>query len=172
MEHFKGIIRDVPDFPSKGILFRDITPLLQDSKAFRQVIDTFSERYRDRGIAKVAAVESRGFVFAAPLAYAIGAGLVPLRKPGKLPYQTIRQSYSLEYGETALEIHTDAVEKGERVLIFDDLLATGGTAQAAVELVRKLGAVIVEVSFVIELGPLRGREKLRGLPVFSLIHYQ
>jgi adenine phosphoribosyltransferase len=171
MDHLKSIIRDVPDFPTRGILFRDITPLLQRGEVFREIIDTFKARYEDKDIQKIAAVESRGFVFAAPLAYALRAGLVPLRKPGKLPYQTIQESYSLEYGQAALEVHTDAIDPGERVLVFDDLLATGGTASAAIELVRKLGGEVVEAGFVVELRSLKGREKLTGVPVFSLVCY-
>jgi len=171
MEQLKEIIRSVPDFPTKGILFRDITPLLQDGEKFRRTVDIFRERYAVAKIGKIAAVESRGFFFASPLAYVLGCGLVPLRKPGKLPHKTIKQSYKLEYGEAALEIHTDAIKKGERVVVFDDLLATGGTASAAVELVRKLGAEVVEVAFLIELSGLSGRSRLKGVPVFSLLRY-
>ncbi len=171
MESLKDVIRSIPDFPAKGILFRDITPLLKSGEMFRRTIDTFRERYAAAKIGKIAAIESRGFFFASPLAYVLGCGLAPLRKPGKLPYETLSQSYTLEYGEAALEIHTDAIEKGERVVVFDDLLATGGTASAAVELVRKLGAEVVEVAFLIELSGLSGRSKLKGVPVFSLLRY-
>ena len=172
MDHLKAHIRDIPDFPKPGILFRDITPLLLKPDAFREAIDAFRERYSTWKISKVIAIESRGFVFAAPLAYALGAGLIPLRKPGKLPYETITESYRLEYGESALEVHKDAIEKGERVIVFDDLLATGGTAAASVTLVNKLGGDVVEASFVIELLAHKGREKLDGTPVFSLIQYE
>jgi adenine phosphoribosyltransferase len=172
MDELKAHIRDIPDFPKPGILFKDITPLLLDGGAFRRVIDAFRERYRGRAVAKVVAIESRGFVFAAPLAYALGAGFVPLRKPGKLPYETIAKAYLLEYGEAAIEIHKDAIAEGERVLVFDDLLATGGTAAASIALVRKLGGHVIEASFVIELSGLKGREKLDGTPVFSLMQYE
>jgi adenine phosphoribosyltransferase len=171
MENLKAHIRDIPDFPKPGILFRDITPLLLDPSAFRSVIESLYERYKDSEISKIVAIESRGFMFASPLAYKLGAGFVPLRKPGKLPYQTIAESYVLEYGEAAIEIHKDAIDRGERVLIFDDLLATGGTAAASVALVKKLGGDLVEASFIIELVGLKGRDKLDGTPVFSLIQY-
>jgi adenine phosphoribosyltransferase len=171
MDHLKRWIREIPDFPKEGILFRDITPILNDPKAFNEVIDALSDRYRDMNIDKILAVESRGFIFATPLACAIGAGFVPLRKPGKLPYDTIHVSYSLEYGEAAIEVHKDAIEKGERVLILDDLLATGGTAAAAVELTRKLGGEVVEAGFVIELADLNGRKKLPDVPVYSMVSY-
>jgi adenine phosphoribosyltransferase len=170
-EELKARIRNIPDFPRPGILFRDITPLLADAAAFNETINTICSRYEGRTIDKVVAIESRGFVFAAPVACRLGAGLVPLRKPGKLPYQTIKESYALEYGEAALEVHRDAIEKGDKVLILDDLLATGGTAAAAVSLVRKLGGEVVELCFVIELKTLRGREKLSGAPIFSLLSY-
>jgi len=172
MDDLKKLIRSIPDFPKKGILFRDITPILQDPRAFGGVINMLSDRYREMNIDKILAVESRGFIFATPLAYEIGAGFVPLRKPGKLPYETIRLSYSLEYGEAAIEVHKDAVKKGERVLILDDLLATGGTAAAAVELARKLGGEVVEAGFVIELAGLNGREKLDGVPVYTMVSYE
>lgn len=171
MDALKRVIRDIPDFPSKGILFRDITPLLQNPHSFRRAVDSLSERYRSMKIDKIAAIESRGFFFASPLAYVLGCGLVPLRKPGKLPFETLNQPYQLEYGEAALEIHTDAVDPGERVLVFDDLLATGGTASAAVALVKKLGGEVVEAAFLIELRDLSGREKLTDVPVFALISY-
>ncbi len=170
-EELKAHIRNIPDFPRPGILFRDITPLLADAAAFSETINTICSRYEGRRIDKVVAIESRGFVFAAPVACHLGAGLVPLRKPGKLPYQTIKESYALEYGEAALEVHRDAIEKGDKVLILDDLLATGGTAAAAVSLVKKLGGEVVELCFVIELKTLRGREKLSGVPIFSLLSY-
>ncbi|RMF95308.1 MAG: adenine phosphoribosyltransferase [Candidatus Schekmanbacteria bacterium] len=171
MEEIKGFIRNIPDFPKAGINFKDITPLLGDAKAFKKVIDTFAERHSGNGIDKVVSVESRGFFFGAALAYRIGAGIVPVRKPGKLPYETISASYELEYGQDTLEIHKDAVKEGEKVLIIDDLLATGGTIGAVCELVEKLGGNIVEIDFVIELGFLNGREKLGERPIFSLIAF-
>ncbi|UCG52978.1 MAG: adenine phosphoribosyltransferase [Candidatus Latescibacterota bacterium] len=170
-EELKEHIRDIPDFPKPGILFRDITPLLLDPKAYRQTVDILRNRYEDQKIDKIVAVESRGFLFASPIAYQLGAGFIPLRKPGKLPYETIKESYALEYGEAALEIHKDAIQQGDRVLILDDLLATGGTAAAAVSLVKRLGGEVVEVCFLIELKPLGGRCKLNGTPVFSLLSY-
>ncbi len=170
-EHLKKYIRNIPDFPKPGILFRDITPLLSDPEAFRDAVDTLRDRYHGRKIDKVVAIESRGFVFASPVAYELGAGFIPLRKPGKLPSETISESYSLEYGETALEVHRDAISPGDRVLVLDDLLATGGTAAAAVSLVKKLGGVVIEACFVIELKPLNGRRKLDGTPIFSLLTY-
>ncbi len=172
MENIKNIIRDIPDFPTEGILFRDITPLLQHGGMFADTINIFRDRYANKGIDKIAAVESRGFFFASPLAYALGCGLVPLRKPGKLPHETINQSYKLEYGEAALEIHTDAIDKNEKILVFDDLLATGGTARAAVELTRKLGGRVIEAAFVVELCALGGKDRLEDLPVFSLLKYE
>lgn len=171
VEDLKKFIRNIPDFPKPGILFRDITPLLSNPDAFRQAVDALRNRYEGKRIDKVVAIESRGFVFASPVAYELGAGFIPLRKPGKLPSVTISESYALEYGEAALEIHRDAVSPGDRVLILDDLLATGGTAAAAVSLVKKLGGEVVEVCFVIELKPLRGRDKLDGTPIFSLLTY-
>jgi adenine phosphoribosyltransferase len=171
MVDLKQHIRDIPDFPKPGILFRDITPMLKDPRIFSEVIDVLQERYAEMNIDKIVAIESRGFIFAAPLACAIGAGLIPLRKPGKLPYETIRVSYSLEYGVESLEVHQDAIERGERILIFDDLLATGGTAAAAIALASKLGGEVVEAGFVIELASLKGRDKIPGIPVFSLISY-
>jgi adenine phosphoribosyltransferase len=170
-ERLKRYIRDVRDFPKPGILFRDITPLLADAEAFRETIDVLCSRYEGRGITKVVAIESRGFVFACPVALRLGAGFIPLRKPGKLPYETIRESYALEYGEATLEIHKDAIKPGDRLLVLDDLLATGGTAAAAVSLVKKLGGEVVELCFVIELRALKGRDKLAGTPIFSLLSY-
>jgi adenine phosphoribosyltransferase len=170
-EHLKKFIRNIPDFPKPGILFRDITPLLSDPEAFREAVDTLRDRYDGQRIDKVVAIESRGFVFASPVAYGLGAGFIPLRKPGKLPSETISESYALEYGEAALEVHSDAIIPGDRVVILDDLLATGGTAAAAVSLVNKLGGVVVEACFVIELKPLNGRQKLDRTPIFSLLTY-
>jgi len=167
----KTLIRDVPDFPLPGILFRDVTPLLRDPRGLRSVVDAFAERYRDQGIAAVAGVESRGFVFGAPLAMALGIGFIPIRKVGKLPAETVRREYALEYGTNTLEMHADAVTPGERVLLVDDLLATGGTARAAVELIEAVGGSVVAAAFVIELAFLNGRAALPGTEVHALIAY-
>ena len=164
-------IRNVPDFPKKGIVFRDITTLLQDPVVFRDTIDFICDRYKHGKIDKIIAIESRGFIFGSVLAYKLGCGFVPVRKPNKLPGVKIRQEYQLEYGVDALEIHTDAVSKGERVLIVDDLLATGGTGTATCKLVESLGGEIVGLFFLIELLFLHGREKLKGYNVFSIITY-
>jgi adenine phosphoribosyltransferase len=171
MEHLKALIRDVPDFPMQGILFRDVTPLLRDPSGLRQVVDAFAARYRGQGIDVVAGIESRGFLFGAPLAMALGVGFVPIRKLGKLPAERITRSYALEYGTNALEMHRDAVNPGERVLLIDDLLATGGTARAASELIEELGATVAEIAFVIELAFLNGRAALDDRPVHALIAY-
>jgi adenine phosphoribosyltransferase len=171
MEHLKALIRDVPDFPMEGILFRDVTPLLRDPDGLRQVVDAFAARYRGQGIDVVAGIESRGFLFGAPLALALGVGFVPIRKLGKLPAERITREYALEYGTNALEMHRDAVQPGERVLLIDDLLATGGTARAAGELIEELGAQVAEIAFVIELAFLNGRAALEDRPVHALIAY-
>lgn len=171
MEHLKALIRDVPDFPMPGILFRDVTPLLRDPQGLRQVVDALAERYRGQGIDVVAGIESRGFMFGAPLALALGTGFVPIRKLGKLPAEKITREYALEYGTNSLEVHRDAVAPGERVLLVDDLLATGGTARAAAALVEELGAEVVETAFVIELSFLNGRAALDGRPVHALLSY-
>jgi len=167
----KGKIRDVPDFPKPGVVFKDITPLLADGQTFRAALDLLGDRYRDRGIQVVVGVEARGFIIGAALAYKLGTGHVLIRKAGKLPFRTHRAVYQLEYGTDALEIHEDAFEAGTRVLIADDVLATGGTVGAAVDLVNKLGGEIVEIAFLLELTFLKGREKLTDYPVFSLIKY-
>lgn len=164
-------IRSVPDFPKKGIMFRDITTLLKDPEAFTRSIDLISQNYSTHGIQKVVGIESRGFVFGAPVAYKLNCGFVPVRKPGKLPAATLRQEYALEYGSDAIEIHKDAITPGERVLMVDDLLATGGTMAAACQLVEKLGGKIVGVAFLIELAFLPGRSKLNGYDVSTLIKY-
>jgi adenine phosphoribosyltransferase len=171
MEHLKALIRDVPDFPMQGILFRDVTPLLRDPVAFAEVIAAFAERYRGQGIDAVAGIESRGFIFGTPLALALGVGFVPIRKLGKLPAAKITREYALEYGSNSLEMHRDAVRPGDRVLLVDDLLATGGTARAAAELLEELGAHVVEAAFVIELEFLAGRAALDGRPVHALLAY-
>ncbi|MDQ6798397.1 MAG: adenine phosphoribosyltransferase [Actinomycetota bacterium] len=164
-------IRAVPDFPRPGIVFRDITPLLAEPAVFRTVIDALVDHVGDRRVDKVVAIEARGFIVAAPLAYALGAGFVPVRKAGKLPRRVEREEYSLEYGHDCLEIHADAVAPGESVLIVDDVLATGGTAAATVTLVEKLGAEVVGLAFVIELDALEGRLRLDGRDAHSLLHY-
>ncbi len=164
-------IRDIPDFPQKGILFRDITPALLDPSAFISICDSLIERYKEREIDKIAGIEARGFFFASVLAYRLGKGMIPLRKPGKLPWKTVSRSYSLEYGEAAVEMHEDAVSEGERILLVDDLLATGGTAAAAAGLIESRGGVIEEIAFVIELSDLGGKELLGGRPSFSLLTY-
>ena len=171
MDSIKKAIRDVPDFPKEGILFKDITPILQDPVLFGSVIDALAERYAGRGVDKIAAMESRGFIFAAPLSMRLNAGFIPLRKLGKLPYKTISATFELEYGTETLEMHEDAVSPGERVLILDDVLATGGTAAASVDLIRRCGGEVVESAFVIELGFLNGRSKLDGVEVFTLVTF-
>src|SRR5947209_8297243 len=165
-------IRDVPDFPIKGILFRDITTLLQDGPALRQAIDELAERVAGLEVDLIVGMESRGFIFAAPLAYRLGVGFVPVRKLGHLPGPTIHAEYQLEYGINTLEIHQDALTLGQRVLVVDDLLATGGTVSATLELVERLGATVAALAFLIELDVLNGRRRLGGYPVFSVIHYQ
>ncbi|MEM1059915.1 MAG: adenine phosphoribosyltransferase [Verrucomicrobiota bacterium] len=164
-------IRTIPDFPKPGIQFRDITPILSDGQLFRLAITVFAERYQRRTVDKIVAIDARGFLFGGALAHLLGVGLVPVRKKGKLPYQTHSAEYELEYGTDSIQIHTDAVQKGERVIILDDLLATGGTAAAAVELVDKCGGSIIELAFLIELADLHGRDRLRGQEVFSAIRY-
>jgi len=171
MDEIKAAIRGIPDFPKPGILFYDITTILQDPKHFKTVIDALVERYKSMGISKVLAMESRGFIFGAPLAAAIGAGFVPLRKPGKLPYKTVSEDFDLEYGKDSLEMHEDAVTRGERILLLDDLLATGGTAEASIRLAKRLGAEVVEAGFVIELSFLGGRKRLGDVPVYSMIQF-
>jgi adenine phosphoribosyltransferase len=165
------VIRNIPDFPIPGIQFKDITTLLRDGPAFHQVIDAFAERYANRGIGAVVGIESRGFIFSAPVAYRLGVGLVPVRKPGKLPAATYQVQYDLEYGSNMLEIHQDSFAPGTRVVIIDDLLATGGTIGAACQLVEQAGAIVEEAAFVVELAFLNGREKLGKHPVFSLVTY-
>ncbi|MCK4350644.1 MAG: adenine phosphoribosyltransferase [Candidatus Krumholzibacteria bacterium] len=167
----KQWIRNVPDFPKPGILFRDITPILLDPEAHRLVSDLLYERYSGREFDKIAAIESRGFIIGSTLSYRLGKGLIPLRKPGKLPWTRITESYSLEYGTAALEMHVDAVEKGERILIIDDLLATGGTAAAAACLVERQGGIVEEIGFLVELKELAGRENLRSWPVYSFLEF-
>lgn len=167
----KSYIRSLPDFPEPGILFRDITPLLQNAGAMRFTLETVADHYRDAGIQRVVGIESRGFIFGVPIAYLLGVGFAPVRKQGKLPAETMSIEYSLEYGSSALEIHKDAMAPGERALIVDDLLATGGTAAATRQLVERLGGVVVSLAFVIELAALKGRERLPGADVFTLLTY-
>jgi adenine phosphoribosyltransferase len=171
MDAVRARIRDVPDFPKKGIVFKDITPVLADPRLFREVIDAFVARWKDERITKVVAIESRGFIFGAPLAYALGAGFSIARKPGKLPWEVIRETYALEYGEAALELHIDALRPGERVLVLDDVLATGGTAEAVGRLVARQGAELVAYSFLVELSFLHGARRLGGAKVHALITY-
>jgi len=166
-----SMIRDVPDFPVKGVLFKDITTLIKDPDAFQEVIDRLVDRYADRDLDLVAAVESRGFIFGPPVAYQLGVGFVPIRKLGKLPAEKINASYTLEYGAETLEMHTDAIQPGQKVLIIDDLIATGGSAKAAIELVERLGGEVVGLGFLIELTFLHGREKLENYEVYSMIQF-
>jgi adenine phosphoribosyltransferase len=170
-DQLKKLIREVPDFPKKGILFYDITTLLKDKTGFATLIDKFSEYYIAQDVDLVLGMEARGFIFGPALAYRLNAGFVPVRKPGKLPAATVKQEYALEYGTAALEIHKDAIQKGQRVLIVDDLLATGGTAEATANLALQLGAQIAGLGFVVELDFLKGREKLKSYDVMSLLHY-
>lgn len=167
----KEKIRTIPDFPEKGVLFRDITTLLKDGPAFSAAVDLLVEHYRSIPLNAIVAIESRGFIFGAPLAHRLGLSFVPVRKFGKLPGPTTREEYELEYGRETLEVHTDAITPGARTVVVDDLLATGGTAKATARLVESLGGVVVEFAFLIELTYLKGREKLSGYPVFSLIQF-
>lgn len=167
----KKYIRNIPDFPKQGILFRDITTLLKDKKAFEVAVDNLADKYRNKKINAVVAVEARGFILGGVIAHKLGAGFLPVRKKGKLPWKTNSVTYDLEYGTDTLEMHRDAVKPGDRVLIVDDLLATGGTVGAVVDLVKQQKGKIVGIAFLIELGDLKGRDKLKGYPVFSLIKY-
>ena len=167
----KSLIRSIPDFPKKGIMFRDITTLLKDEKGLEKSLDELCNLAKDKKITKVVGIESRGFILGAALAIKLGAGFVPIRKPGKLPAPTISESYFLEYGTDSIEIHQDAIQPGDRVLLHDDLLATGGTMEAASKLVEKLGAEVVQISFLIELTFLNGRQKLGKYDIHSLIEY-
>ena len=171
VEELRNSIRDVPDFPKAGIVFKDITPILHDGAKFRQAIDLFLERCREMQIDKIVCIDARGFLFGSAVAYDLGLGLIPIRKKGKLPYKTHRAAYTLEYGEAEMEMHIDSIEKGERIVLIDDLLATGGTSASAATLVKKVGGELVEAQFLIELDFLRGREKLAPTPVVSFLHY-
>lgn len=164
-------IRSIPDFPKPGIIFKDITPVLAHPEAFRYAVDWYCGMFGNTGATKVCAAEARGFMFAAAIGYKLGWGVAPIRKPGKLPWKTIDESYELEYGTAALHIHEDAVAPGEKVLVIDDLLATGGTAEAMVRLIERLGGVVVGLGFVVELDFLHGRDKLKKYRVESLVHY-
>jgi adenine phosphoribosyltransferase len=171
-DQLKKLIREVPDFPKKGILFYDITTLLKDKRGFAMLIDALAEHYINKDVDLVLGMEARGFIFAPALAYRLNAGFVPVRKPGKLPAATAKYDYALEYGTNTLEIHKDAIQPGQNVLIVDDLLATGGTAEATTKLAASLGAKIAGLSFVVELDFLKGRDKLKQYDVFSLLHYE
>jgi adenine phosphoribosyltransferase len=172
MDHLKRLIREVPDWPKKGILFYDITTLLKDKQGFRQLIDAMAAQFARKHIDLVLGIEARGFIFGPALAYQLHAGFVPVRKPNKLPAAAARITYDLEYGTDSLEIHRDAIQPGNRVLIVDDLLATGGTAKACIRLAQELGGDVEGVAVVVELDFLKGRSKLDGVEVFSLLHYQ
>lgn len=171
MNELKKLIRDVPDFPKAGILFRDITPLLQDAVGFSRVINVFAEHYSKMNIDKIIGIESRGFIFGAALSLKLEKGFVPVRKAGKLPWTKVSQEYVLEYGTDKLEMHADAVNPGENILIIDDLLATGGTVQAVCSMVENQEANVASLAFVVELDDLKGREKIQNRDVFSIIHY-
>jgi len=170
-KELRDLIRSIPDFPKKGILFRDITTLLKDGPGFKAAVQLMAAHYRDADIASIVCIEARGFILGSAMAYEMGCGIVPIRKPGKLPYETITQTYDLEYGTDSVEVHKDAIQKGERVLLVDDLLATGGTARAAADLIEKLGGEIVSCAFLIELADLNGRKLLDKYDIFSVITY-
>ena len=171
IEQIEALIRDVPDFPEPGIVFKDITPVLADPIAFSTIIDLIVVHFGRGNVDKVVGIEARGFILGAPVAYHFGAGIIPVRKKGKLPHDTLEESYALEYGSAALEIHTDAVQPGERVLVVDDVLATGGTAKAAASLVERVGGKVCGIATLIELEFLHGRDKLQGYDLFTLIQY-
>ena len=171
VEDLKAAIREVPDWPKKGILFYDVTTLLKNPRCFEQTVDALIEPYRGKPVDKVVGMEARGFIFAPPVAYALKAGFIPVRKPGKLPAATFKASYELEYGTDSLEIHQDAIQRGQRVLIVDDLIASGGTAKAVAELVEEMGGIVVGLSFVVELTFLKGRDKLSKYDVHSILRY-
>jgi adenine phosphoribosyltransferase len=164
-------VRDVPDFPKKGIIFKDITPILKDGALFRASIDVFLEQCKGKKLDKVVGIDARGFVFGSAVAYELGIGFVPLRKKGRLPYKTESAAYTLEYGEAEMELHIDAIVPGEKIVLIDDLLATGGTSASAVTLIKKVGGELIEAIFLIELGFLHGREKLAPTPVTSFLKY-
>lgn len=169
MNDLKSCVRDIPNFPKEGIIFKDITTLLKDGKKFREAVDLFAEELKGKKIDIVLGIEARGFIFGAALAYKLGCGIAPIRKKGKLPHKTHSITYDLEYGKDTVEIHQDAFQKGASVLIIDDLLATGGTCRAVIDLVEKMGGKIESIAFLIELTALKGREKLKNYPIISLI---
>lgn len=171
MKDLKTIIRDIPDFPKPGIIFKDITPILLDKQVFSEVINRLAMHYKNQQIDKIASIEARGFIFGAALAYSLTTGFIPLRKPGKLPYKSITESYDLEYGSASIEMHEDAIKKGEKILLMDDLLATGGTLQAGINLIERAGGDIVGIATVIELAFLNGREKIKNHPYFTLVTF-
>ncbi len=171
LKKIQSLIRNVPDFPQKGILFRDITPVLQNPEAFKEIISRLAKKLSGKNISCIVGIEARGFIFGAALATKLGVSFVPIRKKGKLPWKTKQVTYALEYGNAAIEIHKDAIKRGDKVVVIDDLLATGGTAKAAASLVEKIGGKIVEIIFVIELTELNGRAKLKKYRVYSLIKY-
>ena len=171
MQQLTDLIRDIPDFPEPGVVFKDITPVLADGPALRALVDAMAEPYLDAGVTKVAGIEARGFTLATPIADRLGAGFIPVRKPGKLPFDTVREDYTLEYGTDALEIHVDAARPGERVLIVDDVIATGGTASASIRLLAGVGADVVGISVFIELAFLNGADALNGVPLHALVRY-
>jgi len=171
-DSIKAKIRTIPDWPKKNIMFRDITTLLKDPEGFKETIDTLVERYKDKKIDMVVGIESRGFILGAPIAYLLGCGFVPIRKPGKLPGECISESYTLEYGTDTIEMHKDAIKPSDRVLIVDDLLATGGTISAARNLIKKVKGEIVECVFIVELTDLKGRDKIKGENIYSLIQFE
>jgi len=171
VELLTSLIRDIPDFPEPGVIFKDITPVLADGKALKVLVDAMAEPFANSGITKVAGIEARGFTLATPVADRLGAGFIPVRKPGKLPFDTVREDYVLEYGTDALEIHVDATHEGERVLLVDDVIATGGTAAAATRLLRRVGAEVVGISVFIELAFLNGVDVLDGVPLNALVRY-
>lgn len=168
---FKSLIRDVPDFPKKGIVFKDITPLLKNPSAFQEIIKTLGSHYKNYKLNSIVAMESRGFIFGGALATFLGVSFIPVRKPGKLPWKTIQETYELEYGKDSLEIHADSIAKGDKILVLDDVLATGGTAAATIRLVERAGGEVVEACFIINLTFLKGQEKLKSIPVHSIIQY-
>lgn len=172
MEELKKVIREIPDFPKPGILFYDITTLLRDAKAFARTIEIFQAQYKDRRVDAVIGIEARGFIFAAAVAYRLGVGFIPVRKPRKLPFRTVSRSYQLEYGTDTLEMHEDAVRPGDHILLIDDLIATGGTARAVAEMIEAQGGRVAGAGFVVELEFLNGRQALPGYEVFSILKYQ
>ena len=169
--NFNDYIRNIPDFPKEGILFKDITPLLKDKDAFHSSIDEIVKKYENMNIDYVVGIEARGFIMGTPIAYALNKGFIPIRKPGKLPYDKLTASYELEYGNNKLEIHSDAINKGDNILLVDDLLATGGTTKASVDLIEKLGGNIVSIAFLLELVDLDGREKIKEYDIFTLMQH-